>query len=466
MSRSRDDVFFWAGVTLWVAVIVATWPSALSFGDEIGYVERARMLVSGHVGHVANDPGVWVATPGGIVAKFPLPFSMLLAPLAALAPRAVFALAILAAVWLARTARDILASWGKSPVFALLVLAHPTLVILSRTAMADVPLATASVCAWWALRRGRAGGGAAWLALLVALKPTGAVLALAIVGAEVLSHWRALGARDGTAWRRVGLGALGSALGLAFVLATNRLDHGTFGSGYEVVFERIKPFSLSYLPRQLPTHLATLILEPPLLLAGAWTFWRRREAGPLIVAGGFLAMMCVYFFADSGPSRLETLALSPRLILPSVAFLLVGYCAWVDDLSHRLLGARAFDAAGRVRPWLGAVIMAAPLVVCGVASARHARLQEPMARALTVASGLADARGGGVLGITENAGKVGVLYHGHPTLFDARMNRPAVVLCNESSFSYRVAAGPSSCRLEGYREIGREGGYVVLIRPE
>jgi hypothetical protein len=465
MSRSRDERLFWLGVVLWVAVLAATWPTALSFGDEIGYVERARMLLKGHVGHVAHDPGIWIRTPAGPVAKFPLPFSMLLAPLAALTPRAVFALAVLSAVLLARTTRDVLASWGKSPLWALLVLAHPTVVILSRTAMADVPLAAAAVCAWWAMRRGRAVAGAAWLALLVALKPTGAVLAAAVVGGDALGHWRALLARDGAAWRRLALGALGSALGFGFVLAMNRVDHGTFGSGYDVVFEQIRPFALSYLPQRLPTHLATLLLAPPLLIAGAWTFWRRREVAPLVVAGGMQAMMCVYFFADSGPSRVETIVLSPRLILPTVAFLLVGWCAWLDDGARRLLGGRAFDAEGRARPWLAAALVAAPLVVGGAVSTKHARFQEPMGRALAVAGGLADGRGGHVLGITEDAAKVGVLYHGRPTLYDEKANRPTVVLCSESGASHRAAV-QLSCALPGYREIGREGGFVVLTRPD
>src|SRR5262249_48240213 len=153
--------------------------------------------LAGRLGYVAHDPGMWTQTPRGPTAQFPLPFSALLAPLAALGPGAVFALAVLSAVWLARTARDVLASWGCSPLWSLLLLAHPTIVILSRTAMADVPFSTAAVCAWWALRRGRAAAAAVWLALLVAIKAPGAVLAAGIVGGEALAHGRALLARDG-----------------------------------------------------------------------------------------------------------------------------------------------------------------------------------------------------------------------------------------------------------------------------
>jgi hypothetical protein len=110
--------------------------------------------------------------------------------------------------------------------------------------------------------------------------------------------------------------------------------------------------------------------------------------------------------------------------------------------------------------------VAVPVAVCAAVSARHAHFQEPMGRALAVASGLADARGGHVLGITEDAAKLGVLYHGRATLYAAPSNRPAVVLCSETPASYRAPEGRRSCALDGYREIGREAGFVVLARPD
>jgi hypothetical protein len=158
------------------------------------------------------------------------------------------------------------------------------------------------------------------------------------------------------------------------------------------------------------------------------------------------------------------MVLSPRLILPVVAFLLVGYGALLDELARRFLGARAFDDAGRARPWLGIVLVALPVVVCAGVSARHASFQAPMGRALAIASGVADARGH-ELGLTENASKVGVLYHGRTTMYD-ETNRPAVVLCNEGSGSHRFGGDHQSCALAGYHEIGREAGLVVLARPE
>jgi hypothetical protein len=457
MTRDRDDRLFAVGAALWVAVIVATWPRALSFGDEVGYVSRARLLLAGQLHYVAGTCGVWIPTPHGLVGKFPLLPSVLLAPLAALTPRAVFALPVAAALLLAATARAALKSWGRSPLWALLVLAHPTVVILSRTAMADVPQAAAAVAGWWACRRGRTAATVVWLALLVALKATGNVLALAIVAGEGLSSLPALRARDGAAWRRLMAGAAGGALGLGLSLAQNRLANGTFASGYDAVFEQIRPFSLSYLPARAPTHLATLLLEPPLLAAGAWTFWRRRDFGPLLVVGGFLAMMCVYFFDDTGASALETAVLSGRLILPVIAFLLVGYGAWLSDLVARLRQAPA---------WLGLAVVAICLGCTAAVSVRHWRYQRSMLVVREAASAVADAAGDHVLGVTASACKEGLMHDGPTVLFAPAGKRPAAVFCSEHTASHRAPQDLGTCAFPGYHAVSSWDGFVALARDD
>jgi hypothetical protein len=467
MKRSRDDVLFWVGIALWSAVMVATWPRALSFGDEVGYVGRAKLLLAGRLHYVPGSVGVWIPTTHGLIGKFPLLFSALLAPLFAVTPRAVFALPIAAAVLLAVTARAALKSWGKSPLWALLVLAHPTIVVMSRTAMADVPQAAAAVAAWWACKRGRAAVTIAWLVILMGLKPTGNVLAFAIVAGEALSSQAALRARDAAAWRRLGAGIAGGVLGFAFSLLENRVANGTFGSGYDVVFEQIKPFSLTYLQARVPTHLVTVLLVPPLLLGGAWTFWRRRDFGPLFVTGGYLAMMCVYFFSDTGTSRLETLALSPRLILPVVAFLLVGYGAWLEELIASLGRSRPLDArpAGAPR-WLVLALGALPLASAATISARHRSYQLAMDYVREIATAVTDAHGERMLGLTPNACKAGLMHKGPTTLFDPVSNRTAVVFCSEVSASHRANEPATSCVFPGYHTVTAREGYYALARDD
>jgi hypothetical protein len=418
---------------------------------------------------VAASPGVWIRTPHGLVGQFPLLYSVLLAPLVALTPRAAFALPVAAAVLLATTARAALKSWGRSPLWALLVLAHPTIVILSRAVMADVPQAALAVAAWWACKRGRAFATVAWLAILVALKPTGNVLAFAIVAGEAVSSRAALRARDPAASRRLGVAVLGGAIGFGLGLVQNRIANGTFSSGYDTVFESIQPFALGYLPLRAPVHLTTVLLDPPLLLAGAWTFWQRRDFGPLFVIGGYLAMMCAYFFADTGVGWLETFVLSPRLILPVVAFLLIGYASWIADLAARVRGSAPVAERGEAQVrlststpvWLSVALVALPVACAAGVSLRHRRYQRAMGAVREVASAVADAQGERTLGVTANAWKAGLLHDGPTTLFDPVSNRTTAVFCSEVSASHRENMRAASCSFPGYHTVA--GGEGVSV---
>jgi hypothetical protein len=468
MKRSRDDVLFFACVALWLGILCATWPRALSFGDEIGYVGRAKLLLEGHLSYVPHSPGVWVPTTRGMVGKYPLLQSLLLAPLDLIAPRAMFLLGVAAALLLAFQCRAILKSWGQSPLWATLFLAHPTIVILARTTMADVGQAAAAVSGWWALRRGRRFATVAWLAVLVALKPTGAVLALGIVAGEALSSLAALRARDAATWRRLAWGVGGGVAGFALLAAFNLLANGRVWFDYTHASTEAPPFGLRYVADVAPAHIETLLLLPPLLFLGALPLWRRRELAPLVVSGGYFALMCLYFFVDVGANTVETLVLAPRLLLPVVAFLLIGYAAGLDDLAVRFGAARPADGEtpSLLRLPVAAALVLIPLAVAGAVSVRHARYQFAMSKVRDIASGLADAYGERRLGLTANALKAGLLHDGPTTVYDPATNRSLVVFCSEVSASRRVDTGAESCKLPGYHTVTTQRGFFALLRDD
>jgi hypothetical protein len=473
MKRSRDDVLFYVGVALWVALMLLTWPRALSFGDEVGYVGRAKLLLAGHLDYVPGSPGVWVSTPHGTLSQYPLLPSLLILPFVAVWPRASFAVAMLAAVVLAATARAILKSWGRSPLWALLVLGHPAVVILARTDMADLPQATMTVAAWWALRRGRAFATVAWLALLMSIKVTGVVLAAGVVASEAAASARALRARDPATWRRLGWGAAGGVAGGALLLALNHLSSGRFGFVYDHSnLSTPVSFWYTYVPAHGPMHLATLLLDPPLLFLGAWAYWKRRELGPVLLSAGYVALMSAYFFIDTGVNAAETLVLSTRLILPAVAFLLIGYGAWLDDLlgrARRRADATPADAVATpaIAPRAVAVaVFALPLAVATGISVRHVRFQKNMGIVRSVASAVAEAHGEPTLGVTENAWKAGLMHEGPTTLFDPTRSHPVAVFCSEVSASHRQSAPPTSCAIPGYHAVDSRGGFFALVRDD
>ena len=76
---------------------------------------------------------------------------------------------------------------GAEPVWALLVLAHPTVVIIARTVMVDLLLAALAVGAWYALACRRLVTAAALFALIVVAKPTGILIALALAAGDLAS---------------------------------------------------------------------------------------------------------------------------------------------------------------------------------------------------------------------------------------------------------------------------------------
>jgi hypothetical protein len=143
-------------------------------------------------------------------------------------------------------------------------------------------------------------------------------------------------------------------------------------------------------------------------------------------------------------------------------FLLIGYGAWLEELLVRRRGA---DAPAGLPAWLAGALVALPLLTAGAVSARHVGFQRGAAAVASVAGAAADERGG-TLGLTDSAAKVGLLYGGRTTLFDAHENRTAVVLCNELSASHRAGDDRHSCALPGYRAIASGAGMVALVRDD
>jgi hypothetical protein len=372
----------------------------------------------------------------------------------------VFALGIAAAAAVCLLAGRVLRSWGDDPIWALLLLAHPTVVIIARTATADVPLCALMLAAWWALRRDRFRAAVPLLAALFAIKATGFLIGGAVAAGELWRRLPALRQGEPSARRALAGVALGVASGLGLVMAANVLTTGGVWFGYNHEAIGAPPFWWTHFARTAPEQLRTVVLLPPLLFLGAVPFWRAREPAPLLVILGFGGLMCFYFFVDSGTSRLETWVLAPRLILPVVVFLLIGYAHLLAGLARRLAIPRGLVG--------GALILVTAVLTLGI-SWRHHRWQVPMGHALTAAGQLTEQAGARELGVLPQAMKVGVLFPGVARQIDSSAAAPPpVVLCSDHAASYRAGhrEGPFACARPGYRSAFREGGFEVLTRDE
>jgi hypothetical protein len=191
---------------------------------------------------------------------------------------------------------------------------------------------------------------------------------------------------------------------------------------------------------------------------GAWPLWQRRELSALCAIAALGGLMACYFFVDWGSTWLESLVLAPRLLLPVVSLLLVGYADLIAGLAQRC------DPSRRLEQRL-------QLIACAVAvssalgiSLVHRRWQQPLARALASASQLADRDGRRRLALTQPALKHGLLYAGETLLFDAAARNAAVVLCSTMTASHRLPKERLACRYRGYRVAAVGAGYEVLVR--
>ena len=459
-----DQILFWLGVAGWLAAMALTWPSSLSFGDEVGYVGEARLLLEGRVHPLANSPGVWVPTPSGGVAQYNLLLPLLIAPVLAVLPRAIFIGSILAAIVLCWMGSCVLRAWGRSPLWALIILAHPTIAILSRTVMADLMFALFAVLAWWSLGRSHRVATVLSFVGLIAIKPIGVTLAFALTAGEAARLWPEIRQRDARAMARIRLAMVAIAAGLVAMASSNLITTGRLWFGYRYLFLTTPPFWYTYLPSTGVSHLRSLLLNPPLLIAGIWPFWRRRDYGVVLLVLGMTLMMSFFFYVDFGKSALDSLVLSPRLILPAFAFLLIGYAECLAQLGHRIgHKVAAFFSTEVLAKLSRACLVLAPAIVAFGIGGRHKRWQEPMGQALAVATEVTSRLHVDELWLNYTAGKAGLLFRGRVRMLDDS-GRPKVILCNSQDESYRASVVRFDCARPGYRLEASVNAFQVMVR--
>ena len=456
-SGPRHRVAFWLGVCLWMAAALITWPLSLSFGDEVGYTGQTRLLLEGRVHPTPLDPGVWHDghQGPGLMPKYPLFFSIVLAPFLAISPTLLFLPGFLAAVALAWLAGRVLQSWGHSQLWGLIILVDPGVALLSRTVMADVALSFLAVGTWYFVRQQRAWPTLVFAALTMAIKAYGVVTVVAVLAGQSLMLWRD-GRRFGGVLRTVAPLIAGMALGAAIVVVLNLISNGTIHSSYNV--STAQAFGLRFVPMSGVTYWKTLLVCPPLLFAGVLPYWRRRDWAALLALASYLGMFTIYFFVDRGVGFFDSLVLSRRLILPVIAFLLIGYA----ELLAQILGRVSDFRLARIG------VLALPALVALGIGIKHRQWQLPSHQALTRAEAWAQQMRSRELGLTPSAFKVGLLYPGRTLFVTSEPNRarPLLVLCHSDAGSYRMSGLSYPCELPGYETVEAlpEAGYVILRR--
>ena len=186
---------------------------------------------------------------------------------------------------------------------------------------------------------------------------------------------------------------------------------------------------------------------------------RRRELAPVCLIIGFSALMCFYFFVDSGATSVESLVLAPRLLRPVVEFLLIGYADLISSGLGRVIG---HDARA------GTILVCDTVAIVAAVSVEHSRWQAPMAEARRAAERIVTHVGANELGLAPQAVKAGLLFDGPTPVVSMSDTSLPVVLCSERSASHRAPDDGInySCEAPAYRSDYRVGGFDVLVRLE
>ncbi len=320
------------------AVVVLTWtlatPITWTIFDEQAYLTQAQRFASGEafpaahrLGDVAlPGPRMFVDDIGREVPEFGLGWPLLLAPLARSGPVFAFGLTLLLHLLGTAAFVGVLRRLGMRPLWALLYLLHPTAILLSRSAMADVPTMAATAIglyAWLEPRRPRRGAllaGLIWGASLHLRLSQGPLL----VALSLAALWtdRERGERRAPALLAGLLPGVVTALLLSVWL------HGTL----------LPPTTASLSPvfvvSNLPVYaLWLLLLYPGLLLVPLRPGPLRAEAIAMLAAS--LALFGVFEHRYTGLGA-GALVVGLRFFLPATVLLLPGYARRLEALSGLL----------------------------------------------------------------------------------------------------------------------------------
>jgi hypothetical protein len=363
---AREGNALLIGAAFLYSVLYAVfWPSIYTTMDEASYMGNAYVLRQGtlyaDVADVSVATNFVVPAHGHFVSKYPLGMAALIAALSVFGWKAALGVNLFVHLLTFAVVIRILRFLKLPGAFALLYLLHPTAVLYSRTAMADLASGLVLALAFDAALRGRWGGAGWWAGLSVLLR-TGNVLSLPVffVSAVLATSERFAD--------RVRNGAVLAASAAVPVLT----------AGYYIVIvagglmdDHTGSFGARYFTEMFPAYCVSLLLiYPGLLLAPL--LYRGPGKGMIIgVCYSCLLLYSFWFYRDKGSNPVETLIVGQRYFLAVLPLFLVAYAQVV----WRLVEGWATKERTRRRAVLGlAVVGAAGLfaVSAGI-HWRHAR---------------------------------------------------------------------------------------------
>jgi hypothetical protein len=345
-----------AMLSLYTAGFLIFYPAGVTVADEGTYIRQAQLVLAGHTHVDLIDPFTGAAVEMRPISNYPLGTAILLLPFVALGGRdAAFLLPLLCTlVGVAATARWLQVA-GRSPLWALLVLAYPATMVLGRVAMSEAPslaVVALGLLLYW---RGLSGGGAVWIAsgflagFSLSLREANALLfAPLFLGSLV---------RRDTGWPSL---VVGFALGLAMRLVSAWLF---FGDPFFT--KKPDPFSVASIAETAPIYLLSLlVLVPGGLFAGlAYRGARRPELVATVAV--FVLLHLSYSYSAEASGWAKRLVLAPRYFIPLLPVLSFASAEVWPRLAERLRERASPAAVRRLEAGAGVALLASlTLLAC------------------------------------------------------------------------------------------------------
>ncbi len=323
-------------LSLAVAGLWIVWyPPAIAIEDESAYLAQARILARGElIGTQPTDMTIgMVQTSKGVIAKFP-PGQPLLLALTQFGGSwrtgfIIGLLVLLGVTWLTAT---LLQRDGRSPLWAALVLLHPTLILYARTLMSDVTAALVLTAgfAWSDMRNARPfkAGLAFGLAPVfrTAVVPVAAALGLLFV----------LRLARASRWGDVAFAVGGAAVPLVALFFYNAYVFGTPFESHSPV-ATFFDWSTSH-QRALFYAMALNLLWPALAIAVIMSRHPRRVEAQLVLAISYVFFVA-YYFVDRRYGLPADFVVGLRFFVPILPILAIVYVerieSWVPQFSRR-----------------------------------------------------------------------------------------------------------------------------------
>lgn len=293
-------------LAVYVASFALFYPTVATNHDEANYIRQAKLVLTGSAEITQIDPFSGEPTPV-VLATYALGPALMMAPLyAVFGERGVFVipcLALVLAVWFTGLW---IASEGRSPLFALVMLGFPALLVLGRVAMSDVPSTGWVAVGLWLFWRGIEGRPGWWLAsgfmagASWSLRATNPLLFLPLFAGTVLRR-----EKKAAALVVGGLAGLGVRLLSQLIFFGNALHER---SGYR--------FAPDTLDERLPLYLLGLLVFVPGGLVFSALYRGRRRPEIVFTIIGFFLFYLLQQFSSVATSQTKRVVLALRYLLP------------------------------------------------------------------------------------------------------------------------------------------------------